>query len=47
MFFFGDERGVLRVGIQIVIAKFDIDKRYPILLPQKHKFVEMLIMKTH
>ena len=45
--FFCDREGLLRSHSRIVNADMKYDARFPIILPKKHNFVEMLVRKTH
>ena len=44
---FCDREGLLRSHSRIVNADMKYDARFPIILPKKHNFVEMLVRKTH
>ncbi|KAJ8977835.1 hypothetical protein NQ317_011919 [Molorchus minor] len=44
---FLDKGGLVRVGGRIANSSFQSDKKYPILLPQKHKFTDLLIRSEH
>ena len=44
---FCDDQGLLCVHCRTVNLSADYDTRYPILLPKRHKLVEMLIRKIH
>ena len=43
--FFQD--GILRIHSRIVNSNMTYDKRFPILLPRRHHFVEMLVRQYH
>ena len=44
---FCDEDGFLRLYSRIVNANIPFDARFPINLPQRHNFVELLTRRVH
>lgn len=44
---FLDEEGILRVGGRLAQANLSFGKRFPILLPQNHRFTKLLIEHYH
>ena len=44
---FCDQNGLIRSHSRLVNADMDYDARFPMLLPKKHNFVELLVRKTH
>jgi hypothetical protein len=44
---FCDKDGLLRSHSRIANAEMEYDARFPIILPKRHNFVEMLVRKTH
>ncbi|XP_044757729.1 uncharacterized protein LOC123315893 [Coccinella septempunctata] len=44
---FLDKLGILRVGGRLVNSRLGYDQVYPILLPSRHRFTELMIEYTH
>ena len=44
---FCDHDGLIRSHSHIVNADMNYDSRFPMILPKKHNFVELLIRKVH
>ena len=44
---FCDNDGLLQSHSRIINADMGYDAHFPIILPKKHNFVEMLVRKTH
>ena len=44
---FYDRDGLIRSHSRIVNANMKHDARFPIILPRKHNFVELLVRKLH
>lgn len=44
---FLDENNIIRVGGRLSLSNLSYDKKYPIVLPNKHPYTELLVKYTH